>query len=493
MSLQPKAVVVGAGPAGCLSAIFLAKLGWHVTIYERRPDLRSNSPQVTARQRSINLTLSSRGIAAVQAIDPAIVNVLLQNAVPLQGRIVHHLNGNATNQRYDRGGGCLYSIERGLLNLILLKEAILVNSIQIEFLHKVQTVDFDTNVLHLVNTASGEEFHVNFDLCIGADGSHSVIRRCLLHATRMEYSQHYLSHEYVEVKMPPGMDSSGQTTFLLDADHLHVWPRGDFTMVAMPNTNKSFTCALFAPRSIFDTLQYSDTLVPFFKSYFPDLLSLLGEKQLLHEFQRNPRSQLITTKANPYHKNSVIILGDAAHSMVPFYGQGLNCALEDVRILNILLRKHQETSFKDHIGHNLSTIPRVLDEYSETRHNDLVAICDLAMDSHLKLRHGVATWSYMIKGFIDRTLERLLGQGARVDQSALKRIIYGTDYPSGWMPLYTMVSFRPDISYSAAKKKAERQDRLVDSVAMSLGILIVGYITWTLFFNHSKAMGIATC
>ncbi|KAJ7805148.1 hypothetical protein B0H14DRAFT_2382993 [Mycena olivaceomarginata] len=478
-SPAPKAVVVGAGPVGCLSAIALANLGWHVTVYERRSGthhLLAPNTENNPRQRSINLTLSARGIAAVQAIDSALVERLLHNAVPLRGRMVHHLEGNTTRQQYDRGGHCLYSIERGLLNLILLKAAAVVKNIDIQFRHKVQSVDFNKNTLHLCNLVSGQELDDHFDLCIGADGSHSVIRHHLMLATQMEYSQHYLSHEYVEIRLPQGVDSSGHEAYLLDPDHLHVWPRGSFTVVAMPNKNKTFTSALFAPKSLFDTLQYPDTLIPFFKTHFPDLLSLLGEKRLVLELQSNPRSQLITTKANPYHKGAVIIIGDAAHSMVPFYGQGLNCALEDVRILSILLRKEKD-------GHDPSVIRRVLNHYSETRHEDLVAICDLAMDSHLKMRHSVATWSYMIRAFIDNILYAISESPSLVD---LSETIFGPQVPSwSWVPLYSMVSFRPDISYSAAKKKAERQERLIDSLGVVVGTLGLGYIIYS-FINLNR-------
>ncbi|KAJ7508577.1 FAD/NAD-binding domain-containing protein [Mycena galericulata] len=475
-----KVAVVGAGPVGCLSAIALAKLGWEVTIYERRPDPRTSSlltgdtGENHGRQRSINLTLSSRGIAAIQALDPRIVERLLSNAVPLRGRMVHHLGGKTQNQQYDRSGQCLYSIERGLLNAILLDEASSMNNIRTIFSQKVQSVDFDSNTLYVQDAAaSGQEFKADFDLCIGADGSHSVIRRCLMQATQMDYNQHYLSHEYVEIKIPPGVDSSGCPAFLLDPDHLHVWPRGNFTIVAMPNKNKSFTCALFAPRSLFDNFQNPATLVPWFKENFPDVLSLLGEKRLLLEFQQNPRSQLVTTKANPYHKDSVIILGDSAHSMVPFYGQGLNCALEDVRILSILLRREHESAAAS-VDFSAFAISRVLDQYSAMRHKDLVAICDLAMESHLKMRHSVATWSYNIRWFMDNVLYALTAS-IPTDISALNHNIYGPK-PSGWIPLYTMVSFRADISYSEARKKAQLQDRIINGVGICLALLFIAFL-----------------
>ncbi|KAJ7794104.1 hypothetical protein B0H14DRAFT_2392835 [Mycena olivaceomarginata] len=422
-SPAPKAVVVGAGPVGCLSAIALANLGWHVTVYERRSGthhLLAPNTENNPRQRSINLTLSARGIAAVQAIDSALVERLLHNAVPLRGRMVHHLEGNTTRQQYDRGGHCLYSIERGLLNLILLKAAAGVKNIDIQFRHKVQSVDFNKNTLHLCNLVSGQELDDHFDLCIGADGSHSVIRHHLMLATQMEYSQHYLSHEYVEIRLPQGVDSSGHEAYLLDPDHLHVWPRGSFTVVAMPNKQ--------SPQPV------------------------------------------------DYDQSNCFRFRDAAHSMVPFYGQGLNCALEDVRILSILLRKEKD-------GHDPSVIRRVLNHYSETRHEDLVAICDLAMDSHLKMRHSVATWSYMIRAFIDNILYAISESPSLVD---LSETIFGPQVPSwSWVPLYSMVSFRPDISYSAAKKKAERQERLIDSLGVVVGTLGLGYIIYS-FINLNR-------
>ncbi|KAJ7359818.1 FAD/NAD-binding domain-containing protein [Mycena albidolilacea] len=490
-SQPPKAVVVGSGPAGCLSAISLANLGWQVTIFERRRDLRKPTHQnvetgftETFRQRSINLTLSARGLAAIYAVDGSIVEPLMQQAVPLQGRIVHHSNGKTTKQYYDTGGECLYCIERDLLSAILVERAVSKENIQVHFQHKVESVDFEKNTLRVQNTVSAEGYAVNFDLCIGADGSHSVVRRHLLAATRMEYSQHYMSHEYVQIRVPHGLDGAGNPKSLLPANYLHVWPRGDSSLVAMANENKGFNCALFAPRSVFATMKSPKDLLPWLKSDFPDFVSLLGTKQLLTELQNNPRSQMIITKANPYNKGTVVILGDAAHSIVPFDGQGLNSALEDVRILSILLRRAQEASGDaSHFGQNATAISRAFEEYSEGRHGDLVAISELSMNSHYNLRRGFATLSYMIKKHIDNVLYALSAQkNANLTFSDLKENIYGP-LPSGWIPLYTMVSFRPDVGYCAARKKAASQERLIERVGMALGLLVVGCASWALSFR----------
>ncbi|KAF7358944.1 Kynurenine 3-monooxygenase [Mycena sanguinolenta] len=470
-SNPPKAIVVGAGPAGCLSAISLANLGWDVTIFERRRDLRepalqnaANGFSETFRQRSINLTLSARGFAAIWAIDSSIVEPLLKQAVPLQGRI------------------SLYCIGRDPLSAILVDKAASKDNVDVHFLHKVETIDFDKNTLHVENTVSGEKLDVKFDLCIGADGSHSVIRRHLLAATRMEYSQQYLSHEYIQIKIPYGLDPAGNPVSLLPANYLHVWPRGDSTLVAMANKDKSFNTAIFAPRSVFSGMESPEDLLPWFQSDFPDFMSVLGKEKLLAELRRNPRSQLIITKANPYHKGAAVILGDAAHSMVPFDGQGLNSSLEDVRILSILLRRAQQASAgPSHFGHNAAAVSRVLEQFSENRHDDVTAMSDLSMNSHYNLRRGFATFGYVIKKYIDKILYAGSAKGAgKLTLSDLKENIYGPP-PSGWMPLYNMVSFRADISYATAKKKAASQDRLMDRAGMAIGLLAVGYALRVLF------------
>ncbi|KAG6376447.1 hypothetical protein JVT61DRAFT_2435 [Boletus reticuloceps] len=380
-------IVVGAGPVGCLAAICLAKMGWNVDIYEARPDLRLPSSKAAAQQRSINLAISSRGITALHAIDPAATARFFQTVIPMCGRMIHDIRGNQQSQQYDKDGQCINSIDRALLNEGLLEEASAIPNIRLFFNHKVLSIDFDNRTMVIRDTNSETEFRKAFYLCIGADGSYSIVRRQLMRVVRMNFQQEYIPHEYIELKMPAGCDEHGQPVFLLDPNHLHIWPRHSFMLIALPNKDKSFTCTLFAPTVELDRLIGCEAILSWFRTYFPDALLLLGEDKLLNDFAKNTRSPLISIKAKPYHyKDRCVILGDSAHSMVPFYGQGLNCGLEDVRVLQALLLQEgvAPCSPPTHLGERELTDTKLfnaLSKYTETRHEDLVAICELAMDN----------------------------------------------------------------------------------------------------------------
>ncbi|KAG6903206.1 hypothetical protein C0995_002749 [Termitomyces sp. Mi166 len=407
MSTPRKVVVVGAGPVGCLAAMAFAKQGWEVEVFEGRPDIRLPSSKAANQQRSINLAMSHRGIAALEAVDPGLTQRFMDTVIPMRGRMIHSPKGDLDSQLYDKDGQvdilstvtfklsdpgtlalqCINSIDRGLLNEVLLQAATAIGNISIFFNHKVMAADFNEKRITIRNSESGEDFSVDFDFCVGADGSYSVIRRQMMRVVRMDYQQEYIKHEYIELKMPAGIDADGKATFLLDPNHLHIWPRHSFMLIALPNKDKTFTCTLFAPTSDLDRLNTPEDILTWFKLHFPDALPMIGENNLVDDFTHNPRSPLICTKTKPYHfKDRVIILGDAAHSMVPFYGQGLNCGLEDVRILMTLLLqegvKPRAPSIK--VGPTNDIDPdlvRALDRYSDTRYEDLIAICDLAMDN----------------------------------------------------------------------------------------------------------------
>ncbi|KAJ8597981.1 FAD/NAD(P)-binding domain-containing protein [Rhizopogon salebrosus TDB-379] len=457
-------------------------MNWQVEIYEARPDLRLSSSKAAAQQRSINLAISSRGIAALRAVDASAADRFLQTVIPMRGRMIHDRHGNLQSQPYDRDGQCINSIDRALLNEELLEEASAVPNIHLIFKHKVLSADFDQRVLVVRDVDLGSDTRVNFDLCIGADGSYSVIRRQLMRVVRMNYQQEYIPHEYIELKMPAGHDEHGKPTFLLDPNHLHIWPRHSFMLIALPNKDKTFTCTLFAPTVEFDRLITREEILSWFQSHFPDALSLLGEGKLLEDFEKNPRSPLITTKVMPYHyKDRCVILGDAAHSMVPFYGQGLNCGLEDVRVLLTLLREEcvipctpvPISEDPDPIDQKLF---RALSRYSESRHEDVVAICELAMDNYVEMRHSVTTPSYIAKKALDRFLFSLTSprpDSVSAMAEPLSRMAFPTVDPRGWLPLYTMITFRPDISYAVAKRKAARQATILTAIAR-LGTAVVG-------------------
>ncbi|KAG2020383.1 kmo protein [Coprinopsis cinerea AmutBmut pab1-1] len=477
-----RAVVVGAGPVGCLTALALAKRGWHVDLLEGRPDLRLPSSKAASQQRSINLAISHRGLAALEAIDPTAADKFLHTAIPMRGRMIHTRTGELDSQSYDRDGQCIHSIDRALLNEGLLERAAASENIRLFFNHKAVSADFDDRILTARDILSNKEVQFHFDFCVGTDGSYSVIRRQMMRVVRMNYQQEYITSEYVELKMPAGRDDHGEPTFLLDPNHLHIWPRHSFMLIALPNKDKTFTCTLFAPTADLDRLNSPDSILAWFKFYFPDAVQAIGEDILIADFLKNPRSPLICTKANPYHYlDRAIILGDAAHSMVPFYGQGLNCGLEDVRILTTLMDQEGITacapeSFdpsKDAVDRQLA---RVLEKYTLGRHQDCLAIIDLAMDNYIEMRHSVTTWSYLVKKAVDNILYTLTSRKMVSLPSlvpTLSRMAYPPEAPRGWLPLYTMVTFRPDISYATAKAKAERQARILDGLIWT-GTALVG-------------------
>ncbi|KXN85468.1 Kynurenine 3-monooxygenase [Leucoagaricus sp. SymC.cos] len=383
---QRKAVIVGAGPVGCLAALALAKHGWSVEVYEGRPDLRLPSSRAASQQRSINLAISHRGITALQAVNPAAAQRFLRDAIPMRGRMIHTLSGKLDSQKYDRDGQCINSIDRALLNEGLLDEASASSNVRLIFNHKVAAVDFDRKFITVQDISSGLDLRINFDFLIGVDGSYSVTRRQMMRSV-MDYSQEYLKDEYVELKMPAGRDADGQPVFLLDPNHLHIWPRHSFMLIALPNKDKTFTCTLFAPIPVLDGLRTPEAVLSWFHQYFPDAVRAIGEDTLVHDFLKNPRCPLICTKSKPYHyKDRAILLGDAAHSMVPFYGQGLNCGLEDVRVLSALLaQKGVAATTPEDLTTSINDVDErlasALNFYSENRHQDLTVICDLAMDN----------------------------------------------------------------------------------------------------------------
>ncbi|KAF9652823.1 FAD/NAD-P-binding domain-containing protein, partial [Thelephora ganbajun] len=449
---QRKAVIVGAGPVGCLTAIVLANKGWSVEVYEGRADKRLRKSEVG--QRSINLVLSSRGLAALHAIDPYLEERLMKYTIPIHSRMIHMKDGSSSSLQYDphkQASSTINSIGRSLLNEKLMEEALLVPNVRFFFEHKPRTVDFHRRIMNVHDVLGDTTKRVEFDLCVGADGSHSFVRRQMMRVTRMDYQQEYIPHEYMELKMPAVYDEDGNLTFALDPNHLHIWPRHSFMLMGLPNQDKTFTCTLFAPTADFARISDPALFVRWMEEYFPDVIPLIGGQELAEMWVNNPRGALITVKATPYHhRDCGLIIGDAAHSQVPFYGQGLNCGLEDVRVLDHFLRECKVDPTVELSGSEKKPedekLSAALAKYTETRHEDLVAICDMAMRQYIEMRHDVTTFSFRLRKKIDNLLYKFGGKQPETLASLSPRFhkdVYPSAQPKGWMPLYTMVTFRP--------------------------------------------------
>jgi kynurenine 3-monooxygenase len=436
--------VIGAGLVGCLAAIGFAKKGYKVALYEGRPDLRLPEEQAKSSLRSINLAVSARGILALKSVDREMADRVLSDLIPMSGRMIHGLDGSQKSQNYGLYGESINSINRALLNRSLLDELDKVG-VQTFFDYKLVRADLRRNVRPslLFRTAEGEEIRKEVDVVIGADGSFSTVRNQIQRVVQMNFSQQYIDHYYLELKIGAGPNN----TFALDPNHLHIWPRHEFMLIALANGDKTFTSTLFAPRAIFDKLDQSwDKFKDFFGEQFPDAVKLIGLESLKNSFENNPRGSLVSVKCSPYNAGGrAILIGDSAHSMVPFYGQGMNCGFEDVRTL---LECLDATKFDFEKGFDL---------YSKTRHKDLLSIVDLSMRNYIEMRHSVTSSLYLLRKAVDGLLSRTLGDA--------------------WLPLYTMVSFRPDIPYSRAIEQEERQKNIINYGLISLGaITVVGSI-----------------
>lgn len=425
--------IVGAGLVGSLAAISFARQGFRVSLYESRSDPRLGK---SSAGRSINLAVSARGLGAIRSIDQDLCDRVLSSSIPMKGRMIH-LNGVEQSQIYGLFGECISSVDRTQLNLDLLNEAAGYSNIKLKFDHKLISADFSEHRLMFKHTAGDgteDTLAAQADLTVGCDGAYSAVRAAMMKAQRMNFSQEYIEHAYLELSILP--DSSGE--FRLSPEHLHIWPRQEFMLIALPNPDKSFTSTLFAPFSLFDSLKSSQDVIQFFHKQFPDALEMIGENRLTKMWQQNPIAPLIQIKCAPYHfGDSAILLGDATHAMVPFYGQGMNCGFEDVRVLNSILKDSGVCTA------TVSALGHALQKYSDTRHEDLLAILQLAMGNYVEMRSTVTSRMYLFRKHIDHFLGHL--------------------FKDLWVPMYSMVSFRDDIPYSDVIRRQKVQDRIVNS------------------------------
>lgn len=441
VSMGEKVIVIGAGLVGCLASLAFAKRGYEVTVFDYRLDPRDASTE-DRNLRSINLAISARGITALEYVDAQIAKRVLKEVIPMKGRMIHDLQGNQESQIYGLFGECINSIDRAVLNNYLLDELDRAG-LSIRFGHKLVKTRFgDDKQTCLFSTGEDKVETVECDFLVGCDGAFSSTRYQMQRAMRMDYAQEYIDSCYIELYIPKSKkyNSSFGGHFSIAPDHLHIWPRHNYMLIALANADGSFTSTFFGPWSLVESLvQDEETTRQFLSENFPDAMELMGIDEAVRKFISYPKGALMCVECNPYHVEGgkAIILGDAAHSMVPFYGQGMNCGFEDVRVLMQLLDKHRgdrSVAFK---------------RYSETRHKDLVAIIALAKNNYKEMSHDVTSTLFLLKKQIDGALGRLL--------------------KGKWLPLYTMISFRADVPYHRAVEISNRQRRILNQL---VGILI---------------------
>jgi kynurenine 3-monooxygenase len=419
--------IVGGGLVGSMLSLYLAKRGYKISVFERRSDMRKH---VVDAGRSINLALSNRGIKSLEEI--GLAQQLKQASIPMRGRMMHDINGKLTFQPYGKEGQFINSVSRSSLNKVLMTEAE-KNGVTFFFGHRCVGVDLKETSLSL---QSGEKIiHEKFDHIIGADGAFSSVRGAMQITDRFDYSQDYIDHGYKEFTIPAG--AGGE--FIMEKNALHIWPRESFMLIALPNPDGSFTCTLFFPfqgTPSFNSLSDSNDFFAFFKKTFPDAIPLMPS--LLQELQENPTSSLLTISCYPWTIHNTLLIGDAAHGIVPFYGQGMNAGFEDCRILNNLLNEYDDDW------------DTVLPTFQKSRKPDSDAIATLALANFIEMRDLVADADFLLRKKIEAKLHEL--------------------FPDRWIPLYSMVTFHENIRYSDALKTGLKQQKVMDKVMKTPGI-----------------------
>ena len=427
MGSQKNIIIVGAGLVGSLLGIYLVRRGHKVSIYERRPDMRKEK---IVAGRSINLALSDRGIKALREV--GIADEIASIAIPMRGRFIHHLDGSSMLQPYGKEGQAINSVSRGELNKKLMDLAE-QQGIKLVFNQKCNTINWSLNEIHFED-GDGNHSKATADIIFGADGAYSAARlQHMLQHDKFEYQQHYIDCGYKELSIPAG---EGQT-FLLEKNALHIWPRRDYMLIALPNLDGSFTCTLFFPFEGFQQLDSPEKVKQFFADNFPDIISLIPD--LVEQFFRNPTSSLVTVKCFPWiREDKFALIGDAAHAIVPFFGQGMNCGFEDCSVLDGLLDQYND-DWK-----------QVLHAFQQLRKPDADAIADLAVENFTEMRDKVANPKFVLQKKIEAKLHE--------------------KYPSKWIPAYSQVTFSPHIRYSEALRNSQRQERIMQSIMQTPGI-----------------------
>lgn len=413
--------LIGAGLNGPLLALGLVKRGFRVEIYERRPDMRHVR---MSAGRSINLALSTRGIFALT--EAGLWNEMRKITIPMKGRMMHSAASELTFQPYGKDEAeVIHSISRADLNIALINAAE-QQGVKIRFQQRCIGINLQTGVLKIRDEQTSEAKSIDSSVVIACDGSASAIRGEMLKLSRFNFSQQYLDYGYKELIIPAGPDRK----HVLDIGALHIWPRGSYMLIALPNVDGSFACILFLPfdgPDSFASLTTNSEVTRFFESRFSDAFSLMP--QLADIFFANPTGAMVTVKCSPWHVGGrALLLGDAAHAIVPFFGQGINCGFEDCSSLLKLLDQHG------------ADWERVFNEFENARKVNTDAIADLAVENFAEMRDRVADPRFLFRKKVELALE--------------------SKYPELFVPKYSMVTFHR-VPYATALTRGQVQDRML--------------------------------
>lgn len=422
MQTQKKIAIVGSGLVGSLLGIYLKKRGHIVHVYDRSPDIR----KINFTGRSINLVLSDRGVKALQ--DVGLEQEVLGIGIPVDKRAIHTGINTVNQQFYGKDGEVIYSISRGLLNK---KMVDLAEKAGVEFFFekKVWDVDLTTAAISIGESERGEWTTHEYDLTFGADGAFSRIRHKMQRQSMFNYSQEFLHIGYKELNIPANPDGSHK----LDKNSLHIWPRGNYMLMALANLDGSFTCTLFMPHdgeNSFESLKSKEQLVAFFANHFPDTKEVIPN--LVEDFFTNPTSYLVTMKCFPWtFSDKVALIGDACHAIVPFYGHGMNAGFEDISVLEQMLEKY---------GDDWANL---LNEYENSRKPNTDAIAELSYRNFMEMSSKTADANFLLQKKIEKW--------------------FSDKHPTLWVPLYSRVTFSHQ-PYAEALAIGDRQNEIMQEV-----------------------------
>ncbi len=425
--------IVGGGLVGSLLAVFLAKRGHKVDLYERRADPRKTNVYAG---RSINLVVSHRGWTALKAagVHEAVERIV----VPVYARMTHDRDGKLTRHPYSIDNKAIHSVSRGELNRVLLNEAEKLPNVTLHFHQQCAEVDLDHARCTFRHDISGAVAIINADVVFGADGAPSAVRQAMMRG-RFNFSQSFIEHDYKEIAFPGNADGTPK----MDPQCLHIWPRRYFMMMGLANQDGGFTGTLFMPHAAsenspgFDVVKTEAEVTCFFNDHFADAIPMVPD--LVEQYMRNPQSNLAIIRCGPWtHKDKVALIGDAAHAIVPFYGEGMNAGYEDCKVLNDLLNEHGDDNWA-----------AVLDAYGKARKPNGDAIADLSLRNFVEMRDLVADPAFILRKKIEGRLQQR--------------------HPDKWLPLYSQVKFS-DIAYKDAWSEGLRHDRIMEQVLAIPGI-----------------------